>query len=471
MNGAGEPDLAALADRVLEMVGSGAEAKVTVRRVEDGLTRFANSFIHQNVVDQHVSISLDLVSGGRPASAATTEVDDRGIRRLVDTAAAAAAVRPPDPGWAGLCPPSRPTVAPDAHFDASTAAAGPDRRAEVVAEFVEAGEGLEAAGYCQTVVTESVFANSAGHRIRGRTTMAVIDGIQRAGGSDGCGGRASYRLADLDGRAAGRRAAETARAGLHPVELPAGHYEVVLEPRCVAYLLDFFAIYGFNARAVMEGRSFARIGEQQLDGSLSIWDDAGDPRHVGPAFDADGTPKRRTPLVDAGVVVGLTHDRRTAAASGDGVASTGHAVPGGESVGAVAANLFLGPAPATGAGGRTAPEPSASPTEGVEPAELTAGVERGLLVSDLWYTRVLDPKTLVVTGLTRNGVFLLEGGQIGPAVSNLRFTQSPVAALAPGHVLGVAPGGALAPGGLHLGWNHAPALRLGRWSFTGNASG
>lgn len=449
----GAPDLGEVAGRILEMVGGRAEATVVVSHVADGLTRFANSFIHQNVVDEHISATVELVSEGRPAAASTRTVDDASLRRMVDAVLTAASVRPVDPGWAGLCPPTTP-AASGVHYDPGTAGAGPDDRASVVSAFVEAGGGLEAAGYCQTALVESVLVNSLGHRIEDRYTRAGIDGIHRHAGADGCGSRSSFRFSDLDGQAAGEQAAARARAGAAPVELPAGRYEVVLDPRCVAYVLDFLAIYGFNARAVEEGRSFASLGEDQFDPSISIWDDALDPRHIGGAFDAEGTPKRRVDLVKAGTTVGLAHDRRTAARWPGGADSSGHAVPGGAASGAVPVNLFLG-----SAGEESAPE------------ALVAGVQRGLLVHDFWYTRVLDPRTLVVTGLTRNGVFLIEDGQVGPAVSNLRFTQSPVAALAPGHVLGVGNDAALGPGGLHMGENHAPSLRLAQWSFTGNASG
>ena len=446
-------DLGEVAARILEMAGPRVEASVIVTRVADGLTRFANSFIHQNVVDEHVSATVELVSEGRPAAASTRNVDDASLRRLVDSALDAASVRPADPGWAGLCPPTA-GAARDAHYDPRTAAAGPQERAAVVSAFVEAGGGLEAAGFCQTTAVESVLVNSLGHRLEDRHTRAGLDGIHRQAGSDGCASRTSFRFGDLDGGAAGTQAAARARAGAETSELPAGRYEVVLDPRCVAYVLDFLAVYGFNARAVEEGRSFASLGEEQFDPAISIWDDALDPRHVGSAFDAEGTPKRRTDLVRAGTTVGLAHDRRTAARWPGGAESSGHAVPGGAATGAVPINLFLGTD-----GPQSAPE------------TLVAGVERGLLVHDFWYTRVLDPRTLVVTGLTRNGVFLIEDGQVGAAVSNLRFTQSPVAALAPGHVLGVGDDAALGPGGLHLADNHAPSLRLAQWSFTGNASG
>lgn len=448
---AGNPEPDVICEAVLDLVDGRADAAVTVSHLSEGLTRFARSFIHQNVGDEHVSVTLDVVAGGRPASVSTTRTDQASLVRLVDAALAAAAVQPVDDGWPGLAPPAPLAVAADAGWDPATAAAGPAERAEVVAGFVAAGEGLETAGYCETTAERVAFADTAGQRVASAFTSAAVDGIARSERSDGVGSVLSARFADLDGAASGRLAAATARRGVDPVELPPGRYEVVLESRCVAYMLDFFTVYGFNAKAVEEGRSFARLGESQLDRALSIWDDVTDARQPGAAFDAEGTPKRRVDLVRDGTVEGITHDRRTAARAG--VESTGHAIPGGAASGAVARHLFLDGA------------------ERTPVADLISGVERGLLVRDFWYTRVLDPKTLVVTGLTRNGVFLIEGGRVGPPVGNLRFTQSPVAAFGPGQVLGVGDDAALAPGGLHLSWHHTPSLRLAGWNFTGNASG
>jgi predicted Zn-dependent protease len=452
-------DPAVLAERLVEMVGRRAEAAVTVTHTCQGLTRFANSFIHQNVVDEHTEIHLQLSLDGHPAAATTYRCDDDALASLADRALAAAAHRPVDPLWAGLAPPARLLSPTDVHYDAAAARAGPAERAEVVAAFVAAGGGLEGAGFCETSRSDRYFANSAGQRLQSRDTSAALDAILRLPGSDGVASTYSSRFADLDGEALGRHAAGRARSGTAPVELPAGRYEVVLEARCVAYLMDFFTLYGFNGRALTEGRSFAALGQRQLDPALSVTDDATDPRQLGPVFDAEGTPKRRVPLVEAGVVTGATHDRRSAAQAGGGATTTGHAVAGGETMGAFATATIVEAAPGPGpAGGATVA------------ASLASGVERGLLVCDFWYTRVLDPKTLVATGLTRNGVFLIDNGQVGRAVSNLRFTQSYVAALAPGQVLGVGDDGRLAPGGLHLSLHYTPSLHLAEWNFTGNAS-
>jgi predicted Zn-dependent protease len=159
----------------------------------------------------------------------------------------------------------------------------------------------------------------------------------------------------------------------------------------------------------------------------------------------------------------VAHDRRTAAVAG--TASTGHAIPGGSSWGALPLNLTMTPAPGDG-----------PPTEVEGPAadstvlDLVGRVGRGLLVSDHWYTRVLDPRTLVVTGLTRNGVWLIEDGQITRPVRNLRFTQSYPEALAPGAVLGVGTHVTAGSAWEAIGYA-APALHLAGWHFTGGASG
>jgi predicted Zn-dependent protease len=215
-----------------------------------------------------------------------------------------------------------------------------------------------------------------------------------------------------------------------------------LEPSCLANMLEFLRD-GFNARTFAEDRSFVELGAAQLDPAITLWDDGTDPRAISRGFDGEGTPKRRVDLVGDGVSVGLCHDRKTAAKAG--TESTGHGF-GGDS-GGIATNLFLAP------GDRS-------------PEELVASVDRGLLVTEFWYTRILDPKTQVVTGLTRNGTFLIEGGRVVGGVPNLRFTQSYVDALRPGNVLGVGNDARLFDGTYHV-----PTVHLAAWNFTGGAKG
>jgi predicted Zn-dependent protease len=391
-----------------------------------------------------------VVDGGRIAQAATTRLDADGLERLVEQTIAAARLCPPDPAFPGLAEPG--PLAEVDHWDDGTASASPDARAEVVSDFVGAAPDLEAAGYCATDDDVHVMASTTGIRCASRSTRAQVDGIHRAASpsgapTDGYGQITSTRLRDLDGRRVGEVAAAKARGGASPVDLDPGTYEVVLEPKAVAALLLFPAWLGFNGKAHAEGTSFAHVGEQQFDEQIDLWDDGTDPRALGRPYDAEGTPKRRVDLVAGGVTVGLVHDRRSAALAG--VSSTGSSI-GSEAFGGYPGDLFLAPGHE-------------------DPADLVAGVERGLLVTDLWYNRILDPKTQVVTGLTRNGLFLIEGGEVVAPVQNLRFTQSVVAALAPGHVLGLGRDAQLVSN--EGGVVHVPSLRLASFAFTGNARG
>jgi predicted Zn-dependent protease len=450
-----------LAERILKLAGDGVEAEVVVEHSALALTRFANSYIHQNVADETTAVRLRLHADGRTATATTTVTDD--VEDFVRRTMAGLRLAPSDPTWPGLSPAA--PAASGGNVDEATAAASPDDRAARVRAFVDQAAGLEVAGYCRTSVTRVVYANSAGQHITGGRTGAAMDGIARTATSDGLARLASGRIADLDGAVLGARAAAKARAAADPVELPPGRYEVVLEPTAVADVLLMLSMYGFNAKLLQDRQSFLELGAAQFDPAVTLVEDATAADSTVLPFDVEGTPRRRVVLVDAGVSRAVVHDRRTAAKAGPGVASTGHAIAGGASFGAVPASLRLlahdGPAPVEVDG------PAAD--SGV--AALVAGVERGLLVTDNYYTRVLDPRTLVVTGLTRNGVWLIEDGVVTTPVRNFRFTQSYPQALAPGAVLGVGPRAVELPGAWSESGSFAPALRLASWNYTGGASG
>jgi predicted Zn-dependent protease len=280
----------------------------------------------------------------------------------------------------------------------------------------------------------------------------VCDGIARIPGADGVARSMSGRLADLDCAALGARAAAKARAGADAVPVAVGRYPVVLEPAAVTDLVAGLVSGQFNAKSVVDGTSGIRLGEQQFDPAVTLADDPLD--GVGLPFDTEGTPARRTSLVRAGVPEGLTTDRRTAAALD--LPLTGHASD---------LSAVWGP---------IAGDPVLSPGDGGAVDDLVAGLERGLLVSDLWYTRVVDPKRSVWTGLTRNGVWLVVDGQVVSPVSTLRFTQSYLEALAPGAVVvgsAVDPQPARLVGPMGYDRVAVPALRLADWNITGTTAG
>jgi predicted Zn-dependent protease len=439
-----------LAQRTLELVKTaapGAEAAVAVDRQAQWLTRFATSFIHQNVADESTTVTLTVHLDGRTTATSTTLTGPDGLRDLVDRAIVSVRLAPRDTGWPGLAEPTPPTGT--GTVDEATLQATPADRAAIVQAFIAAAGGLETAGYCRTLHWTGAHANTTGHLVDGESTIADFDGIARFQGADSAGRIASTRLSDLDGAALGERAGRNAPGLAKAVELPAGEYEVVLLPEAVADLLTNFAYYGFNGKQLNEGRSFVRLGEQQFDPAITLVDDAVGAGRIGLPYDPEGTPRRALTLIDAGVTAAVGHDRRSAAKAG--TTSTGHS-SGEASWGAMTQNLVL-----------------SAGTSSL--AELIGSVGRGLLVTDFWYTRVLDPRQLTLTGLTRNGVWLIEDGQIGTPVQNFRFTQAYPAALASGQVLGLGDEAIPQPSRWGLGSWTGPALHLASWNFTGTASG
>jgi predicted Zn-dependent protease len=441
--------LSDVAEQALALVDPAAEAEITVGEGTQALTRFANSYIHQNVAEEGPAVTVKVALDGQIASATGNRTGKEDLERLVGEAVASARLQPVDPDWPGLTPPA--AIDPFNHWDEDTAAATPALRAGVVKAFVDAGAGLSAAGYCETTATSILFANSAGHMAEDRFTSATLDGIHRDGTAAGSGHAASVRLGDLDGSAVGGLAARRARDSAGATDTKPGEYEVVLSPECVATICIFMAVYGFNAKAHEEGQSFVQLGEQQFDPAFRLSDDATDPRALRIGFDAEGTRKRRLDLVVEGKTAAIAHDRRTARKAG--VESTGHGFASfGGYFGPITSDLFVRPG-------------------NLSEQDLISAVDRGLYVATFNYCRVLDPKTLVVTGLTRNGTFMIENGRITHPVTNLRFTQSFVESLGPGRVLGVGNDDRYGDSEFGSGLVHCPSLRLSDWNYTGGAAG
>jgi predicted Zn-dependent protease len=438
----------ATAQRVLGLLPSGFDGEVTVASGTSSLTRFANSFIHQNMSEAGTSLSITLVWDGR-VSSSSGNVMPEDLESFVERAIAATRIAPPNPDWPGLTSPTE--IPPSVPIPDSTAHASPADRARLVGDFVTAGDGMSAAGYCQTGTSTVVFANSAGHSASGMMASAILDGIHQTPTSAGSGHAASRTFDDIDAGAVGSLAADRARRGETATDLEPGEYEVVLAPEAVATLVLFLGFYGFNGKAINEGQSFVRVGDRQFDEAFELFDDGLDERSTKLRFDSEGTPKRRMPLIAGGVTANAVFDRREAAKAG--IESTGHAVTIlGQNFGPLPTDLFVTP-------GVSSPE------------DLIGGVERGLYVSTFNYVRILDPRTTIATGLTRNGTFLIEKGEITGAVSDMRFTQSFAAAVGPGRVLGLGADARFADSEFGPVIAHVPTVRLAGWRFTGGAAG
>jgi predicted Zn-dependent protease len=227
----------------------------------------------------------------------------------------------------------------------------------------------------------------------------------------------------------------------------------VLEPAAVSSLLLFTASHGFGAQQVMDGCSFlsGRLGEPVFGANVSVADDAFHPLAVGPVFDGVGMPRQRVALVERGVAKGLVHDQSTAKRAG--CASTGHAQPQPSRDGPYAGNLVL----ETGGGGGA----GASASTGTD--DLIRGVKRGLLVTQFHYSNVVEPTKLTLTGMTRNGTFLIENGEIVGAVKNMRYTESLVEAFGRVSAMG---GDATLASALFGGWVVVPSVRIEGFGFS-----
>jgi predicted Zn-dependent protease len=435
-----------IAGQILDNVGNRAEAEVVVIGGNSALTRFANSFIHQNVAEDGYDVSLRVSVDGRVNAATTTSLEH--LDDFVDDTIAIATLQRVDEGWPGLTEPT--DVVDPHHFDEATQAATPDSRAEQVGGFVAAAPEMRAAGFCETLGHDVAFVNTAGHRAFGRYTRATVDGIHQTDGAAGSGHATSQRLGDLSGASVGTIAADRARRGIDAFDVKPGEYEVVLAPEAVGTIAVFLAYYGFNGKHHAEGQSFVELGNKQFDAAIELYDDATDPRALGVGFDAEGTPRQRTELVTAGVAKGIAHDRRTARRAG--VAPTGHGDPESELWGPMPTHVFL-----------------ESGTTSVD--EMITSIDRGLYVATFNYCRVLDPKALSVTGLTRNGTFMIENGKITGAVTNMRFTQSFVGALEQGRVRAIGNDARFADSEFGPGMMYVPSLHLEGWNFTGGAGG
>jgi len=438
--------LTEIGDRMLAYAEAEGASGAEVLAILGGsaLTRFANSEIHQNVAEANVHVSLRLVLGGRQGVASTDRLDDASLRRLAETARRIAEVSAeredgvalPDPG---------PILAVPGALSTATAEATPELRAEGARAVIAAADaaGVTAYGSFTTEVESVAVVNSRGVRAVGsRSSSHLLTVMMGPGGGTGYAEEAAVDVTTIDASAIGREAAERARASRDAIEVAAGDYSVVLESYAVGDIAETLGYLGFSALAVEEGRSFAEPGRRIGSDLVTIWDDGTDPAGLPTPFDYEGVGKERVSLVDRGVCRDVVYDAQTAARAGR--QSTGHGLPAPNTWGPFPLNMFMAP--------------GATPRD-----ELVGGMERGLLVTRFHYTNPVHPKLAIVTGMTRDGTFLVEGGRVVAPVKNLRYTQSYLDALA--GVEAVSIERRLVKG--MLGGALVPAVRIAGWTFTG----
>lgn len=428
------------------------QAEVLLLVKDESLTRFANNAIHQNVSERNVTLIARVIMGNRIGTATTNRLEDADLDRVVARARLNASASPEDPNYPGLAEPAAYT--PVAAHDKTTADYPPEARAKAVGVVcrLASEKGLNAFGAFTTGQGEVAVANSRGvyayhastHADFQTVVTASAKGVEASGRAQASG----WRAAELPVEALGKEAIQKAERGIDPRSIEPGEYTVVCDPYVTQDLISLLNYYGMSAQAVLEGRSWMndRIGQQAMSPLVNILDDGLDLDGYPMPFDFEGVPKSQMYIVRGGVVGGPVYDRYTAHKAE--ASSTGHALPPSmRGTGPLATNLFMTP-------GSTSLD------------EMIRSTERGLYITRFWYTRLVHPRDCVVTGMTRDGVFMIEKGELSYPVKNLRFTHSYVQALADVEAVGKETRLLLSDfGRLAV---RVPALKISRFNFTGS---
>jgi PmbA protein len=369
---------------------------------ESALTRFANNGIHQNVSEVSRAISVRVAIGKKTARATTNRLDR--IREATQAAIALARASEEDANVSDLYPAA--PIVPVARWDEATASYSPQARAEMVREAigVVAGAGHSAAGIFSTARSSTFLVNSNGVFARHDETGATFSITATAADSSGWAKASAVRAGDLDPVRLAREAAEKATRSAAPRRMEPGKYRVLLEPAAV---LDFVGqIFGdCSATAIEEERSFltGRMGERIFGENITIHDDVRHALQDGAPFDGEGVPRETLTLFANGVPREMPYGRPAAARAGR--APTGHGLHLPNETGESVANIVI-------AGGEDSRE------------TLLAKLGTGILVTRLWYIREVDPLRKVMTGMTRDGTFLVEDGRVVCGLRNFRFNES-----------------------------------------------
>jgi predicted Zn-dependent protease len=377
---------------------------------DSALTRFANSEIHQNTFEREATVVITARVGQREGSVSTNRLAPEALAEAAERATAAARVSEPNPDLADFLEGPREYPFQVDYYEA-TAATTPESRARLVTEGIQANDDptYTAAGTLSTQQVNVAIVNSNGIEAAYNTTDARYTVLWTGPDSSGYAEWAGRNIGELEPESHSVTALATAKRSANPRnDVPAGRYTVVLGPECITTMLNFLSWLGFSGKDYLDGSSFVcgKLDEPVTGRHVTLSDDPLNPRTLGVPCDAAGTPRQRLVLIEGGVARAVVHDANTAKRAG--TASTGHDTGGNYPL---PVNLVLDPGTATR-------------------EDLIAGIDHGVYVSRFHYTNVVDPLATVITGMTRDGTFLIERGELGSGLTNFRFTQNVLQALA-----------------------------------------
>jgi PmbA protein len=401
-----EREVRGIVDTVLRLAKSigVAETEVHVDESISALTRFANNAIHQNVAEHTVNVSVRTQVDQRTARATTNRLDEDSLRGLIEGSLSLAHSQPKSPLLLPM--PGKQRYRGVGRFVKPTAALSPEDRARAVRRACDLAvkNGQTAAGIFSSAQSQTAMGNSRGLFAAYRDTHAVFSITMQEGAAASWAKENAANVRDIDPQGLAKRASEKAHRATDARELAPGRYTVILEPAAVLDLVGFL-FYDFAATALHDKRSCfnERMGKQLMGKNISIEDDVYHPLQLGAPYDGEGIPRQRVLLVDKGVPKNLVYSRASAKAAKK--KPTGHGFMLPNEYGEAPMNLVF-------SGSKSSLQ------------EMVTSTERGLLVTRLWYIREVDPYEKIMTGMTRDGLFLVEKGRVTSAVRNFRFNQS-----------------------------------------------
>ena len=412
-----DAEMRRIAEKIFKL-SDADETEVEIGVVTDALTRFANNTIHQNVAEQVLNVSVRTVFDGRTARATTNKTDEESLRRVVAVSKALARSRPRNPDLLPMPGPQK--YAKVSRYFENTAQATPADRARAVARVAEMAEKRKqtAAGIFTTGVTQSAIANTNGLFAAHRQTRAEFSITILESDSSGWAKANAPDLDRIDPAALAQSASEKSVTSRKPGEAAPGKWTVILEPAAVLDLVGFL-FYDFAGTSVADQRSCfnKRMGKRVMGENITLHDDVYHPLQSGAPFDGEGIPRQRVLLVDHGVPRNLVYARATAKKMK--AKPTGHGFSLPNDYGEAPMNLVF-------SGGNSSVD------------EMVRSTERGVLITRLWYIREVDPYEKVLTGMTRDGTFLVQDGRVAGGIRNFRFNQSILEMLSNVELLGPA---------------------------------
>jgi predicted Zn-dependent protease len=376
---------------------------------DSSLTRFAQSSIHQHVAEKNGTLILRVILGKRIAVVTTNILSRSSTKATLDQAISLAKVQHPNEAFVSL-PEPKPIHEVET-FSENIASLTPSKKAKMIKGLLTLvkGKGFHASGAFSNGEVELAVVNSLGiEAYQGYSDLFFHLIAENGGGT----GYASFVARDPDQFDIHSLAQEAIRKAStkEPISIEPGEYEVVLEPYAVSELLSFLGYLGFHSLAIQEERSFFcnQFGKKMVDEKVTVYDDGLDPQGLQVSFDFEGVPKQKVTFFEKGIVKEVTYDSFTAGR--EGKSSTGHGLIPPNTEGPIPINLFM--------------------KEGDSSLkEMIRSTRKGIYVTRFHYTNVVEPMNAVITGMTRDGTFLIEEGEIKRPIKNLRFTESILKAL------------------------------------------